>query len=505
MRLQASDIEPSREGDAASEGIEVILRRIFALSARLGNSRFQNHNSRILRILNLKARVLNASSVAAEGRVWCISLLGVWILLAGAVGGQESDDLRVRVEVSPGTHYVGQAIELRVGVVGAGQRPEVDRPTIGGADVWLLDNTGLKPLSVTGIGGMLAGSNLFVSRFCVVPRRAGPLEIPAIRAHVRDESGRSRPVKLTIRPVPVEGRPADFLGGVGRFEVEASAEPKVLRVGQELEYRISVTGPAAWGMSDRPELKRFDRLPIGLRIQPKPTEMTTNPPLRRFVYRLRTSRPGEAVLPPVAIASFDPASSRYITRYTAGLPIRVVAVPTFDPAGFEPPEPTWGSGTSTSGAWTVGILSGILLLGAAIGLVRVRRRTQVRRLHGPAAARRYAARLARSLSSMPLTATGDPSPPGVTLALAISSGLIRYLEIGLGRPPGALTPEEAQLGVADCTGSDELGIRAGQLADRCDGMLYRDAPGPPEDDPRRLRDDARGLYAALGRARPLRD
>jgi hypothetical protein len=430
-----------------------------------------------------------------------MSLLGVWVLLAGTVGGQESDDLRVRVEVSPGTHYVGQAIELLVGVVGAGQRPEVDRPSIGGADVWLVDNNGLKPISISGIGGMAAESNLFVSRFCVVPRRAGPLEIPAIRAHLRDLSGRSRPVKLTIRPVPVEGRTAEFLGGVGRFALEAEAEPKVLRVGQELEFRITVTGAAAWGMFDRPELKRFDRLPISLRIDPKPTEMTTKPLSRRFVYRLRPTRPGEAVLPPVAIASFDPASSRYINQFTAGVPVRVVAVPIFDPAGFEPGEPAGGSGPSTAQVWTAWIVSAGLLLGVTVGLVRVRRRTKDRRLHGTAAARRYAARRARGLGSMPLTAAGDPSRPGETLALEINSGLIRYLEIGLGRPPGALTPEEARLGVASCSGSDELGHRAAQLAARCDGMLYRDAPAPPEDDPGRLRDDARGLFAALGRFR----
>ena len=341
----------------------------------------------------------------------------------------------LRVEVSSGAHYVGQAIELRVGVVGAGQRPEVDRPTIGGADVWLIDNSGLKPISVSGIGGMASESNLFVSRFCVVPRRSGPLEIPAIRAKLRDRSGRSRPVKLTIKPVPVEGRPAAFLGGVGRFALEAAAEPKVVRVGQELEFRITVKGPAAWGMSDRPELKRFDRLRIGLRIEPKPTELTTNPPLRRFVYRLRPTRPGEEVLPPVSIASFDPASAHYVTQVTASVPVRVVAVPTFDPTGFDPGEPAGSWASSAVPMWTAWIVAAVLLLGATVGLGWVRRRTRDRRLRGPDAARRFAARLARGLSSMPLTATDDSSPPGETLALAISSGLIRYLEIGLGRPP----------------------------------------------------------------------
>jgi hypothetical protein len=62
-----------------------------------------------------------------------------------------------------------------------------------------------------------------------------------------------------------------------------------------------------------------------------------------------------------------------------------------------------------------------------------------------------------------------------------------------------LTPEEAHRGVALCSGSDELGASAGRLAARCDAILYRDASGPTGDEPDRLIDDARGLFAALGR------
>ena len=70
-------------------------------------------------------------------------------------------------------------------------------------------------------------------------------------------SGRGQRKRLLIKPVPVEGRPAEFLGGVGRFSVSAEASPKTVRVGQELEFRINVTGPAAWGMSGRPDLARY--------------------------------------------------------------------------------------------------------------------------------------------------------------------------------------------------------------------------------------------------------
>src|SRR5262249_47460240 len=152
------------------------------------------------------------------------------------------------------------------------------------------------------------------TRFRVVARRAGLLEVPSIKASVRDRSGRSRPIRVPIEPLPPLQRPAEFLGGVGRFELHAEATPKLVQVGRNVTFRIKVTGSAAWGMTGRPELARFDQLPLGLRIQPEPDETTVEPPTRTFVYRLRPTRAGEAVLPPVAIAAFDPAVKRYVTR-----------------------------------------------------------------------------------------------------------------------------------------------------------------------------------------------
>ncbi len=335
-------------------------------------------------------------------RIALILALGAVALGGAAARGQgpeprsDADALRVQIEVAGGAHYVGQGFELGVGVIGAGQRPEVTPPAIPGADVWLIRNE-VKPISVSGIGAVVGESNVFVSRFRVVPRRAGTLQIPSVRARLKDETGRSRPAKVTVRPVPAEGRPAEFLGGVGRFTAAAEASPRSVRAGQELDYRITVTGPAAWGMTGRPELKRFDRLPVGLRIEPKPTEGFNEPPSKTFVYRLRPTRPGEEVLPPVSIAAFDPATQRYITHVTPSVPIRMVAVPAFD-SGTIPDLGSAGGPDAYRTAvlqWGASLGSALLLSAAAVAIAWVRRRARIAgRIGGPNAARRFAGQIA---------------------------------------------------------------------------------------------------------------
>jgi hypothetical protein len=317
---------------------------------------------------------------------------------------------------------------------------------------------------------------------------------------------------VSILPVPPEGRPAEFLGGVGAFAARADAVPAAVRVGQELEFRIKVTGPAAWGIATRPDLARFRDVPLALRIEPKPDEVGDEPPVRTFVYRLRPTRAGEAVLPPVAIAAFDPVRLRYLTHATAGVSIRAVAVPGFDTrtvddriSASDTRDPVW----TARAAWGS---SAALLLGGYAALALVRRRLRRRDRHGPALATRYAARLARSLKPAVLKAglVAEPAANESALpatscqhaALRVARELVHYLELGIGRPAGALTPEEARLGVEQVTGSHDLGAMAAQITARCDQVLYgntRGAPSAPE-----LLESAHGFFESLGRTNTRR-
>ena len=78
--------------------------------------------------------------------------------------------------------------------------------------------------------------------------------------------------------------------------------------------------------------------------------------------------------------------------------------------------------------------------------------------------------------------------------------LVEYARLGAGRPPGALTPEEARATIATASGSDELGDRAAETAARCDEILFaaRHAGGASGEGGR-LAIDARELFEALGR------
>jgi len=461
------------------------------------------------RACELPVRLISWARLPAFSVLMLALLLSVRIEPAS---GCFADALRVRLEAVPGPYYEGQGIALAVLVVGRDQRPSIELPRLSHAEVWTA-GTSFKPINATGVGPVESGENLYITRLRIVPRRSGPLQIPPILARINDQSGRSGSLRLTVEPVPFEGRPAEFLGGVGAFSVQASVLPTTVRVGQEFIYRIRLTGPAAWGTTSRPDLSRFDRIPLAFRVERLPDERTGEPPSVTFVYRIRPTRAGKSVLPPVAIAAFDPGSPRYLTRVTRGVPIEAVAVPAFDPRTIDYVAPDLARNRRLATAWASAATLLIIGLGAAGLAIFVQRRRLRTSRSGPAAARRLARQVLRDLNKTPRERSAhdpreDPRQSGwfqhartsprmfEAAARKITDGLIAYARAGMGRPPGAITPDEARQAVVCSSDSQELGDQAAELLERCDQALF--AARPHGCDTLALLETARGLFAALG-------
>jgi hypothetical protein len=402
-----------------------------------------------------------------------ILIILVW-LVAGAhsiASGSDQEpappSIPVLAHVPAKTYYVGQAIELRIGAEAAAERPEVVPPQIPGAEIDLID-TSLSAITATGIGSVTSERNLFVTRFRLIAHRAGLLAIPPVQVRLGARSGASRALAIEVLNLPLAGRPADFLGGVGAFTVVAEASPATVRVGQQFTYTIVVTGPAARGMTSAPSLARFTQVPLGLQVEPLPAISVKSPPSRRFPYRLRATRPGAASLPPVVVAAFDPQTKQYVTRVTSSLAVQVVAVPSLDPAtvNYRPSvvraDRGWPSPAQVRAGTRLGLV--IVTFGLSLLLARVTVRGWTT---DPG---RWLARRGRRLA---------PRQDPAQTAREIADALTGYLERAAGRPRGALTPPEAGSEIATATRDAGFGLRAAALIVDCDRVRYGESDREP--------------------------
>ncbi|MHC5539731.1 hypothetical protein ACYOEI_16050 [Singulisphaera rosea] len=390
-----------------------------------------------------------------------LSLSVVFILSnSGSLPAQAQDSgaLRVRSQVSKGPYYVGQEILVEVETVAESERPRIVPPKVTGADLHLAD-TSLKPITTSAIGDFVMEKISYRSKFRVVPKSAGLLIIPPFSAKWGERSGSSRLLRLSILDVPSIGRPPSYLGGVGPITLEAETLPASVRLGQSFEFRIAVKGPGSRGMSRSPVLERFDRVPLGLRVERKPVEAVAEPASRVFRYRIRPTRTGTATLPPVAISTFDPQTARFLTRVTSGLSVRVADVPRFDPSTLNY-EPIVSRSSTRAAGFAAGIAAASTIVLLVVGWIVYRQFSSRRR---DWATRRVLTHLTRRL---------DESASAEDVGRRITEGLAEYLHLRIRRPRGALTPEEACAGFSKAEGDEAIGGSAERLVAHCDRAQY---------------------------------
>ncbi len=206
-------------------------------------------------------------------------------------------------------------------------------------------------------------------------------------------------LEVAVRPLPEEGRPFEFSGGVGRFGVRSSADRRSLDLGESIKLTVEWTGIGNLEFFEPPDLGREDSF-NGFRSYGATDRFHGD--RRVVIYDLAPKNAKVDEIPPVSLSIFDPVAGRYTDIETAPIPIRVrlpegfvglVAEGGGEPIGLDlrdisttPRSPTGGEGPSD-----------LLLMGLPVatllGWVALRR--SVRRRGDPASAQARRRRRAR--------------------------------------------------------------------------------------------------------------
>ena len=376
------------------------------------------------------------------------------------VGDDTPGRLTVAAKLQAKSAYVGQALELQVAVVAGAKRPIVEIPKVAGADVAFL-GVETQAITVSAIDDQVREQTVHRFRYRLIPRKAGVIIVPAVQATLDAAKGTSTPIELKARELPREGRTGDFLGGVGTFELSSRAEPTLVRLGQEFEFVIEVKGAAARGMREVPSLERLTRTHPGIRVEPRDGTSIDEPPSRTFTWKIRPKSSGDLRISPVSIAAFDLKSGRYATKATAGIAVKVIDVPAFDPKTIDYRVQPETRGLERGGSEGWGRALGTLGL---IGLIAVATRYWRRRWRSGANASR------RAWKSIEDRLGGDLE--GNELGPMINQVVKDYLISRQAWSTGALTPIDAKIAVARLTHSTDLADRAEALLEHCDRLCF---------------------------------
>lgn len=131
---------------------------------------------------------------------------------------------------------------------------------------------------------------------------------------------------LLVQDFPAEGKPADFQGAVGRFQMEVTVTPKEVQVGEPMTIRTRFTGEGNYDsltapmLEKRSEFKYYD----AQMITEKGDENNSNLRQEKVFEQVVIPTQRVDVLPTVSFSYFDPEREEYQTIEKSGIGILVV-------------------------------------------------------------------------------------------------------------------------------------------------------------------------------------
>jgi hypothetical protein len=137
----------------------------------------------------------------------------------------------------------------------------------------------------------------------------------------------TEPIDITVRPLPAEGRPSDFKGAVGRFDLAVTADSRKVKVGESLTLSVVISGQGNIKSIGDIEIPAID----GFRVfTPKAREsrekgQTEVGGRKTFDVVLVPERTGDRVIDGFEFSYFDPHRERYVTLRAD--PIKVTVLP----------------------------------------------------------------------------------------------------------------------------------------------------------------------------------
>ena len=123
----------------------------------------------------------------------------------------------------------------------------------------------------------------------------------------------SKLVQLTVRPLPQKGKPFDFSGLIGKFQMRSTLEPGALKTGESATLTVSVSGQG--NVNRIPDLKIPELSHIKIYTDKPVLESTQDSEgtkgSKTMKWALVPEIDGRLEVPPVAVSFFDTANHRY--------------------------------------------------------------------------------------------------------------------------------------------------------------------------------------------------
>ncbi|MEZ4871932.1 MAG: BatD family protein [Bdellovibrionales bacterium] len=259
------------------------------------------------------------------------------------IGGSDlpenAEDFFIHVEVNKKNVFVGEPLVASWYLYTAVNLTEIDTlkyPNLNG--FWKEDIEVATRLNFQG-GHIVNGveyRRALLASYALFPIKPGGIKIDAYRAkctlaplgfwgrgQAKVVTKQSKEIPITVKPLPAQGKPANFTGAVGDFNVSATLKSKQFRVNSPISYEIVFEGTGNAKRIDLPDLQ----LPEGLELYDTISESKfykSGKSFKKFELLLVPRFAGAMKIPELKFSMFDPQSAKYYEKSVAPRDINVL-------------------------------------------------------------------------------------------------------------------------------------------------------------------------------------
>ncbi len=133
----------------------------------------------------------------------------------------------------------------------------------------------------------------------------------------------SEKVKINVQPLPTDGRPRDFSGAVGEFNVTAQVEGQNLKADQPFVLKIRVDGEGNAKMIDMPPVEWPNTVEL-YDTKQESKFFKNGRSFKQFEVLLIPRQAGELKIPAISFGMFNPAAGKYTQKSTEPITLQIL-------------------------------------------------------------------------------------------------------------------------------------------------------------------------------------
>ena len=135
--------------------------------------------------------------------------------------------------------------------------------------------------------------------------------------------GEAKVDATVVLPVPSEGRPADYQGAVGRYNIVTQATQTTVNAGDPITLNIGIAGTGPMELVQAPPLSELPTLTADFKVADQSLAGFVQDDTKLFSTTIRPRHEGITQIPAIPFSFFDPATEKYETAMSQPISITV--------------------------------------------------------------------------------------------------------------------------------------------------------------------------------------